>query len=346
MSNDLDEDAIEAMIRKVAAAKAARAAADDGLASEADAQPQAPLRPDLHLVEMDGPEPGPAREEDPPGDDGPIEAAIRRVQASKAARDAEAYELDVNGPAGASAIEDAGTGSYEAPTQEHAAVRFAARGPLDAPHLVAGSGEAPSSWEEAARRLGRELAEMRRTLGALATRVDALSSGQPKSSASGTSPQPAAADDDDFDDTPQISRMPFGAPPRPAVVRDPSPMSATAEHLVEEPAAIEETRPAMATGGPESRRGLELLPRNYRITVEDKRRGVDLVPLHRALLGMDGVRDMSLLSYSNGVAIVAIESLGGIDPDALAAAVSRAMAREATVEVHNEQTMVVKLAEE
>ena len=55
-------------------------------------------------------------------------------------------------------------------------------------------------------------------------------------------------------------------------------------------------------------RGFELLPRTYRLTVEDKRRGVDLVPLHRALLGMDGVRDMSLLSYSNGTAIVALET--------------------------------------
>ena len=96
----------------------------------------------------------------------------------------------------------------------------------------------------------------------------------------------------------------------------------------------------------EPKRGLELLPRTYRITVEDKRQGVDLVPLHRALLGMDGVKDMSLLSYNNGVAIVALETNGDIDPDLLRAAVSRAMQREAQVEVHNEHTMVVKLAED
>ena len=95
----------------------------------------------------------------------------------------------------------------------------------------------------------------------------------------------------------------------------------------------------------ESRRGLDLLPRTYRITVEDKRRGVDLVPLHRALRGLDGMRDMSLLSYSNGVAMVALETVGPVSPEALAEAVSRAMAREAIVEVHNEQTMVVKLVE-
>lgn len=96
----------------------------------------------------------------------------------------------------------------------------------------------------------------------------------------------------------------------------------------------------------EPKRGLELLPRTYRITVEDKRQGVDLVPLHRALLAMDGVKDMSLLSYNNGVAIVALETNKDIDPDVLGASVSRAMSREAAVEVHNEHTMVVKLAED
>ena len=65
---------------------------------------------------------------------------------------------------------------------------------------------------------------------------------------------------------------------------------------------------------PDERRGFDLLPRTYRITVEDKRRGVDLVPLHRALLAMDGVKDMSLLSYNNGVAIVPLETVDDIDP--------------------------------
>jgi hypothetical protein len=96
----------------------------------------------------------------------------------------------------------------------------------------------------------------------------------------------------------------------------------------------------------EPKRAFELLPRTYRLTVEDKRRGVDLVPLHRALLGMDGVRDMSLLSYSNGTAIVALETTVELDPDLLGKAVSRAMARDVKVEVHNEQTMVIKLAED
>jgi hypothetical protein len=124
----------------------------------------------------------------------------------------------------------------------------------------------------------------------------------------------------------------------------PGSRAATAEQL--EPQVIDR-RPIPKPLPPievEPRRGLDLLPRTYRITVEDKRRGVDLVPLHRALLSMDGVRDMALLSYNNGVAIVSLEMAGELDPDALAHSVSEAMSREARTEVHNEHTMVVKLA--
>jgi hypothetical protein len=174
-------------------------------------------------------------------------------------------------------------------------------------------------------------------------------------------PRPAPpAQDDDWDDGPRVSPLPFAAPPRPPVLRDPAPRTATAEHLVEQahgapqedlaPAKpVIDTRPIptpLPSFAPESKRGFDLLPRTYRITVEDKGRGVDLVPLHRALLGMDGVKDMSLLSYNNGIAMVALETVGDIDTEVLGAAVSRAMSRGVQVEQHNEQTLVVKLAEE
>jgi hypothetical protein len=152
------------------------------------------------------------------------------------------------------------------------------------------------------------------------------------------SARPAAAD---WAGTGRVVTL--GGPPRPGL-RDPR--AATAEQLA--PDEID-TRPLPPPPPPlhvEPKRGLELLPRTYRITVEDKRRGVDLVPLHRALLGMDSVKDMSLLSYNNGVAIVALETSGDLEPDLLRAAVSRAMARDAKVEVHNESTMVIKLAED
>lgn len=137
---------------------------------------------------------------------------------------------------------------------------------------------------------------------------------------------------------PQPSRAPFAirATPRADGVAQ------VAEPAASEWQPLQKPAPPLA----EPRRGFDLLPRNYRITVEDKRGGVDLVPLHRAMLSMDGVRDMSLLSYNNGVAIVALETTDELDPELLRSAVSRAMSCEARVEVHNENTMVVKLTGE
>jgi len=186
----------------------------------------------------------------------------------------------------------------------------------------------------------RGIAEIRYTLASIVSRLDNLSRGGQPAAA------PAAPNITSFPSQPPEAVVP---PARPSVLRDPQPASrsALAEQL-SEPAAID-TRPLPKPLPPlqvESKRGLDLLPRSYRITVEDKRRGVDLVPLHRALLGMDGVRDMSLLSYNNGVAIVSLEMTGELDPDALGDCISRAMSRGAKVETHNEHTLVVKLAED
>jgi hypothetical protein len=199
-------------------------------------------------------------------------------------------------------------------------------------------------------RLERRLDDQSRALEFITERIDrVLQSIDRIAAGSGAARQPLHSqqppDDEDYD-TPILPRVPSG-PPRPAIMRDPSPQTATAEHLVE--ADVIDTRPLPKPLPPlevAPKRGLDLLPRTYRITVEDKRRGVDLVPLHRALLSMDGVKDMSLLSYNNGVAIVALETTNDIVPDVLAQFVSRAMSREARVEVHNETTMVVKLAED
>jgi hypothetical protein len=161
-------------------------------------------------------------------------------------------------------------------------------------------------------------------------------------------PQVASLTGTDSSAAPRPVQPLFGAPQRPAIQREPaSALRAVLAEQLPAPDAID-TRPLPEPLPPihvESRRGLDLLPRTYRITVEDKRRGVDLVPLHRALLSMDGVRDMSLLSYNNGVAIVSLETTGDLDGDALADYVGRAMSRPARVEQHNEHTFVVKLAE-
>jgi hypothetical protein len=186
--------------------------------------------------------------------------------------------------------------------------------------------------------------ETKQDIRALAARFDALLPALERlmsQSAGAELTVVSQTNDEDWDDAPRPS-VQFGSPPRQPLLRDPAPQSAAAHQLIEEPAAAGPRLRALDEHGNLN----EHLPRQYRITVEDKRRGVDLVPLHRAMQGMHNVKDMSLLSYSNGVAIVAVESVGVIDPDNLGEAVARCMSRQTKVEVHNEQTMVVKIQEE
>jgi hypothetical protein len=49
-------------------------------------------------------------------------------------------------------------------------------------------------------------------------------------------------------------------------------------------------------------------PYSYTVTVEEMGSRVKLVPLHQSLSQMAGVRELSLKSYTNGVAVVAIDS--------------------------------------
>jgi len=315
MGRDIDEDLIEATIRRVQE-QAARAAAPA----------EAPPTPD-----SDADRDVPAAERPAPGDDvlsddaeDPIEAAIRRVAAAKAERDLAPAPIP---PAAATSVtrDDVATSASgpfaPAPDEddpfELTRRRFAATRPSPIDPYDGGDDKPYTEGTLTLETLARRLDD-------LAARVARLeSSGQ---QAAGTAQVPVA---------------------RVASARGPMPMSAP--RLTAVPAErppVGDVPSAQPAPGEAPRRGLDLLPRTYRITVEDKRRGVDLVPLHRALLSLEGVRDMSLLSYTNGVAIVSVETAGPLDERQLGATVSRAMARQAVVEVHNEQTMVVKIGEE
>lgn len=337
------EDPIEATIRRVAAESAARAEE-----AESDVVTGRPSGvPDLHIVPPTEPvERESASPERPAVDESLIEATLRRLEMEQAARATAEAAPPVPVPVAAADVEPW--------TEVAPQVQVGPDASIDAPSSDAG-------WAEVAYALRRDLDETQQKLRVLTERVESLLGGSaapqllrptpaPPQSAK---PQPA---DREWDDAPHLPRIPLGSPPRPAIVRDPSPRTATAaqlEYREAEPAYEPPVAPAPVaeveapTAAPvAAKRGFDLLPRTYRITVEDKRRGVDLVPLHRALLGMDGVRDMSLLSYSNGTAIVALETTNELDPDTLGKAVAHAMAREVKVEVHNEQTMVIKLAED
>lgn len=79
------------------------------------------------------------------------------------------------------------------------------------------------------------------------------------------------------------------------------------------------------------RRGLDLLPQHYLITVEDRDGSVDLVPLHRALMGVKGVEEISLVSYANGVPVISVQAEGELDLEQLDSAVGKAMDRQCEV---------------
>lgn len=367
-----DIDPIEATIRRVQAQAAAPSALPDADVQQLESREDDdddPIDAAIRRVQEqaaareDQPDPDPSRDESNPSEDDPIAATIRRVQAQAASR---ADESSLFAPAPLPPLDDDESDVVEeaihfAETRsqdEDAELRPEARHEEDPLEATSWPGRderllgQPATWEIAAQRLELGMQDTNQELRALAARFDALLPALQRFLDADT---PAAGQrapltvvppghgGDGWDDGLKVSSMQFGTPPRPPVLRDPSPQTATPAELVEEPAvaAAPRLRTLDRDGNLDQR-----FPRQYRITVEDKRRGVDLVPLHRAIQGMDNVKDMSLLSYSNGVAIVALETIGGINPEKLGEAVARSMSRETKVEVHNEQTMVVKIQED
>ena len=77
--------------------------------------------------------------------------------------------------------------------------------------------------------------------------------------------------------------------------------------------------------------GLDLLPQQYLMTVEDREGNVDLVPLHRALLALASLEEANLVSYANGVPVVSLRVKGELDLEQLGSVVSTAMDRECEV---------------
>jgi hypothetical protein len=91
---------------------------------------------------------------------------------------------------------------------------------------------------------------------------------------------------------------------------------------------IERAQPSQEEGEePHRRRGIDLLPQQYLMTVEDREGSVDLVPLHRALLTMPGVEEVTLVSYANGVPVISVRTEGELDLDLLGENVGMSMDR-------------------
>lgn len=294
MPREVDESLIEATIRRIAEAQAARETRDAESSAPAAAEPpQAVSMPEPVQDRAARPSPGDSAAfrralESPPEEPRPVARGMLRSVPS------------IEMPA-ADAVAPQKLGRDAAP-------REAAQSAVSLADVIGGLDA-----------LARQLDALNRRVEALAASVDAISA-----AAGGESVQPLRAPNV----TPIVPRS--GAPAEPS---DPP---------VIDRRPIPKPLPPLEV---EAKRGFDLLPVTYRVTVEDKRRGVDLVPLHRALLSMAGVRDMALLSYNAGAAIVSLETAGELDADTLAAAVSRAMSRPARAEVHSDHAFVVKLAE-
>jgi hypothetical protein len=81
----------------------------------------------------------------------------------------------------------------------------------------------------------------------------------------------------------------------------------------------------------DERRGLDLLPQHYLMTVEDREGRVSLVPLHRGLQGLPGIEEVTLVSYANGVPVISLRTKDTLDLDVLGEAVGRVMDRNCEV---------------
>jgi hypothetical protein len=66
-------------------------------------------------------------------------------------------------------------------------------------------------------------------------------------------------------------------------------------------------------------------PYSYTVTVEEVGSRVKLVPLHQSLSQVEGVRELSLKSYTNGVAVVSIDSEIELEAPVLEEALSTGM---------------------
>jgi len=86
-------------------------------------------------------------------------------------------------------------------------------------------------------------------------------------------------------------------------------------------------------------------PYGYRVTIEDRKGPVELMQLHRALTGIESVRNVSLLNYVNGVASLSIEATDEVQPQELENAVKKTMKRSCSVVPHESNVILIQVGE-
>ena len=101
-----------------------------------------------------------------------------------------------------------------------------------------------------------------------------------------------------------------------------------------------ESPPALAA----ERGGLDLLPRQYLVTVEDQERKVDLVLLHRAFLSLARMEDFSLISFAHGVPVISLRVEGELDLNQLSEAVAAATGQDSEAIPQDGDRLFLRLA--
>lgn len=182
---------------------------------------------------------------------------------------------------------------------------------MGAPGLdAAESGQpSPAEWQRAA------LDELERNLQAALGSIDLLRRSMDGGAAT---PEPAAV-------------APSDLKPEPVIPAKGSAGISAFERFWDRGADAEPEREGVTEERLAEPRGLDLLPKQYLMTVEDRERNVDLVPLHRALLSLAKMEDISLVSCANGTPVVSLRMVGELDQAKLQEAVSTALDQDCEV---------------
>jgi len=86
-------------------------------------------------------------------------------------------------------------------------------------------------------------------------------------------------------------------------------------------------------------------PYAYKVTIEDRKSPIELLPLHRALTSIPSVRNLSLLNYVNGVASLSLETMEEIQPSELENAVKKVMKRSCSVVPHESNVILIQVGD-
>jgi hypothetical protein len=220
---------------------------------------------------------------------------------------------------------------------------------------VKGSVDEATAAVELLRATVREMAPLWRSLGQLeqslagidwAEAMDGASEVE-ESLAKATSPQPQALPVPEETAAPEPERRDI---PRTEAAEDERAAPEPEERDIPRTEAAEDAAPVFSgRAGPLARLDLPTLdggaPYSYTVTVEEVGAKVKLVPLHQSLSQVEGVRELSLKSYTNGVAAISVDSEVELEASALEEAITTGMDKTCRVMSGDGPTFLVRMGD-